>query len=145
MKKNVASKILAGALASTMVLSMAACGNTKTQDIHAKSEGVMTHAEYVAAELDTDGEGSLGRLTRRQRLGAVYRCGGGHAVGAQEWCGIYVVGGLRPAQGCGHRCRAQLGAQMRSPLTPIGLQRLLRLPPLLKGQRLPHRSRPQPH
>ena len=31
MKKNVASKILAGALASTMVLSMAACGGDEAQ------------------------------------------------------------------------------------------------------------------
>lgn len=47
-------KILALALAFTMVLSMAACSTTKKDDPSAKSEGVMTYKEYVAAELDSE-------------------------------------------------------------------------------------------
>jgi len=47
-------KILAMVLALTMAVSMAACGNGKSQDIHAKSEGVMTYEEYAAAALDTE-------------------------------------------------------------------------------------------
>ena len=39
------------ALALVMMLgAMVACGN----DIHAKSEGVMTHAEYIAAEMNSE-------------------------------------------------------------------------------------------
>jgi len=50
-------KFLALALALVFVFSFAACGGTddaanNTPD--EKSEGVMTHAEYVAAELDTE-------------------------------------------------------------------------------------------
>lgn len=39
-------------LASLMVLSLVACG--AKEDINAKSEGVMTYAEYAAAALDSD-------------------------------------------------------------------------------------------
>lgn len=44
-------KILALVLALTFVFAFAACG-AKTEDPSAKSEGVMTYAEYVAAEVD---------------------------------------------------------------------------------------------
>lgn len=43
-------KFFALSVALTLVLSLAACGN----DTSAKSEGVMTYAEYVAADLDTE-------------------------------------------------------------------------------------------
>ena len=43
-------KLLAAALVLSMALAMVACGNKA--DV--KSEGVMTHAEYVAAELDSE-------------------------------------------------------------------------------------------
>ena len=43
-------KIIALALALMMVLCMTACA----KDIHAKSEGTMTYAEYAAAALDTE-------------------------------------------------------------------------------------------
>ncbi len=46
-------KILAIALALTMVLSMAACNGDKF-DPSAKSEGVMTYAEYAAAAMDSE-------------------------------------------------------------------------------------------
>ncbi|MBQ9142936.1 MAG: hypothetical protein IJX63_14280 [Lachnospiraceae bacterium] len=44
-------KLLALMLSGALVLSMAGCGN-KANDEDVKSEGVMTHAEYVAAEMD---------------------------------------------------------------------------------------------
>ena len=44
-------KILAIVLAALMLLACVACGAEK-KDINAKSEGVMTYAEYDAAELD---------------------------------------------------------------------------------------------
>lgn len=40
-------------LAVLMVVGLAACGGTK-EDINAKSEGVMTHAEYTAAALESE-------------------------------------------------------------------------------------------
>ncbi len=43
-------KIIVLALALVMVLGLASCGN----DIHKKSEGVMTYAEYAAAELESE-------------------------------------------------------------------------------------------
>lgn len=43
-------RILALALVCIMTLGFAAC----SEDIHAKSEGVMTYEEYAAAELDTE-------------------------------------------------------------------------------------------
>lgn len=47
-------KFLALSLALTLVLSLAACGNDGAKDTDAKSEGVMTYAEYAAADLDTE-------------------------------------------------------------------------------------------
>lgn len=48
-------KVLAMVMACAMALSMVACGaSQETTDIHAKSEGVMTYAEYAAADLDTE-------------------------------------------------------------------------------------------
>ena len=48
-------KIFALMLAMMMVFSLAACGNKEAaDDINAKSEGVMTYAEYEAAALDTE-------------------------------------------------------------------------------------------
>lgn len=48
-------KILAIALAVMMVLSMAACSKKEEKfDASAKSEGVMTYAQYEAAALDTE-------------------------------------------------------------------------------------------
>jgi len=48
-------KILALLLSLTMVVCIfAACGKDETNDINAKSEGVMTYAEYDAAALDTE-------------------------------------------------------------------------------------------
>ena len=47
-------KIFALLLVLAMVFALAACGGSKTADINAKSEGVMTYAEYAAAELDTE-------------------------------------------------------------------------------------------
>lgn len=44
-------KIVAMILGITMVVSLTGCGST---DIHKKSEGVMTFAEYQAAELDSE-------------------------------------------------------------------------------------------
>ena len=43
-------KFLALLLAVVMVLSLAACGKASGKDIFAKGEGVMTHAEFLAAE-----------------------------------------------------------------------------------------------
>lgn len=43
-------KYLALLLAVMVVLSLAACGKAAEKDIFAKSEGVLTHAEYLAAE-----------------------------------------------------------------------------------------------
>ena len=42
-------KVLLFVLAAMMVLSCVACGTEPKEDINAKSEGVMTHAEYIAA------------------------------------------------------------------------------------------------
>ena len=45
-------KFIALLMAVMMVLALGACGNEKAgDDINAKSEGVMTYAEYAAAEL----------------------------------------------------------------------------------------------
>ena len=46
-------KFIALLLALTMVLCLAACGKKAETDIFAKGEGVMTAADYQAAELDT--------------------------------------------------------------------------------------------
>lgn len=46
-------KFLALSLALTLVLALAGCGGDSAGDSDAKSEGVMTYAEYVAADLDT--------------------------------------------------------------------------------------------
>ena len=47
-------RILLVVLAALMVLSCFACGKKdETVDINAKSEGVMTYAEYEAAALDS--------------------------------------------------------------------------------------------
>ena len=43
-------KFIALLLAVMMVFALAACGKTAEKDIFAKSEGVMTHEEYIAAE-----------------------------------------------------------------------------------------------
>ena len=40
-------------MALTLVLSLAGCGNSASNDTDAKSEGVMTYAEYVAADLES--------------------------------------------------------------------------------------------
>jgi len=46
-------KFLAMILALVMVFALVACGTgAKKDDINTKSEGVMTHAEYMAADLD---------------------------------------------------------------------------------------------
>ena len=46
-------KLSALCLALTLVLSLAGCGNSASNDTDAKSEGVMTYAEYVAADLES--------------------------------------------------------------------------------------------
>ena len=46
-------KFSALCLALTLVLSLAGCGNSASNDTDAKSEGVMTYAEYVAADLES--------------------------------------------------------------------------------------------
>lgn len=43
-------KVFALVLALAMILALVACGNEPKEDINKKSDGVMTHAEYVAAE-----------------------------------------------------------------------------------------------
>mgnify|MGYP002623521576 CR=1 FL=1 len=50
MKKRALSVMLA----SVMALSLAACGSGSAKDVNAKSEGVMTYAEYVAAPVDSE-------------------------------------------------------------------------------------------
>lgn len=45
-------KCIIATLALTLVLALTGCGNDAAQD--KKSEGVMTYAEYVAADLDTE-------------------------------------------------------------------------------------------
>ena len=49
-------KFLSVLLLCAMALTMVACGSEKetANDADVKSEGVMTHKEYIAAELDTD-------------------------------------------------------------------------------------------
>ena len=46
-------KLFALCLALTLVFSLAGCGSNAASDTDAKSEGVMTYAEYAAAELDS--------------------------------------------------------------------------------------------
>lgn len=46
-------KILALSLALTLVMALAGCGDSSANDADTKSEGVMTYAEYIAAELDS--------------------------------------------------------------------------------------------
>ena len=46
-------KLLSLLLAGVMAFSMAACSDSKSADIHAKSEGVMSYEEYSAAALDS--------------------------------------------------------------------------------------------
>ncbi len=41
-------------LALTLIVSMIGCGSSKKDDADVKSEGVMTHAEYIAAALETE-------------------------------------------------------------------------------------------
>lgn len=49
MKKTIAlSMVLA------LTLALTACGQSKSTDVNAKSEGVMTYEEYAAAELDSE-------------------------------------------------------------------------------------------
>ena len=47
-------KIIALLMAGVMAFSMAACSNSATKDVHAKSEGTMTYAQYDAAALDSE-------------------------------------------------------------------------------------------
>ncbi len=47
-------KIVALMLALVMVFALVACGTESKKDIHAKGEGVMTYAEYVAAAMDSE-------------------------------------------------------------------------------------------
>ncbi|MBE6968325.1 MAG: hypothetical protein E7444_07810 [Ruminococcaceae bacterium] len=47
-------KIIAIMLVLTVVLAFAACGKTEAKDEFAKSEGVMTYAEYEAAAIDDE-------------------------------------------------------------------------------------------
>ncbi len=47
-------KLISLLLAGVMAFSMAACSDSKSADIHAKSEGVMTYEEYAAAALDSE-------------------------------------------------------------------------------------------
>ena len=47
-------KILALALAMLMAFAMVACAGNTDSDVNKKSEGVMTYAEYDAADLDTE-------------------------------------------------------------------------------------------
>ena len=47
-------KLLSLLLAGVMAFSMAACSDSKSTDIHAKSEGVMSYEEYSAAALDSE-------------------------------------------------------------------------------------------
>ena len=48
-------KFIALLMAVMMVLALGACGNEKAgDDINAKSEGVMTYAEYDAAAMDAE-------------------------------------------------------------------------------------------
>ena len=47
-------KLLSLLLAGVMAFSMAACSDSKSADIHAKSEGVMSYEEYSAAALDSE-------------------------------------------------------------------------------------------
>uniref|UniRef100_UPI0040561A47 hypothetical protein n=1 Tax=Acetatifactor sp. TaxID=1872090 RepID=UPI0040561A47 len=46
-------KLLVLMLTLSLTMAMIGCGNAASDDADVKSEGVMTHAEYVAAELDT--------------------------------------------------------------------------------------------
>ena len=47
-------KIITLLMAGVMAFSMAACSNSATKDVHAKSEGTMTYAQYDAAALDSE-------------------------------------------------------------------------------------------
>ncbi len=57
-KEKIMKKFLALALALVMVLTLAACSNPSSgepaADADAKSEGVMTYAEYIAADMDAE-------------------------------------------------------------------------------------------
>ena len=46
-------KLTALLLALTMIFALAACNDSSNDDPAVKSEGVMTHEEYIAADLDT--------------------------------------------------------------------------------------------
>lgn len=47
-------KLIAMLLALSMAFALTACGGSSSGDVDAKSEGVMTYAEYDAAALDTE-------------------------------------------------------------------------------------------
>jgi hypothetical protein len=47
-------KYLAVMMIAAMTMSLAGCGSSSSTDTSAKSEGVMTYAEYMAADVDTE-------------------------------------------------------------------------------------------
>jgi hypothetical protein len=47
-------KYLAVMMIAAMTMSLAGCGSSSSADTSAKSEGVMTYAEYMAADVDTE-------------------------------------------------------------------------------------------
>ena len=52
--KKVLSIMLALVMVLACVCMLFGCSKEEEKDIHAKSEGVMTYAEYIAADLDTE-------------------------------------------------------------------------------------------
>lgn len=51
-EKKIMKKLFALVLSFSLVLSLAGCAGGSNADVNKKSEGVMTYAEYMAAELD---------------------------------------------------------------------------------------------
>ena len=82
----------------------------------------------------------LPRLARRQGLGGVHRPRHRRALGPSRGDRLPPLGPLRAAEGGDRRHDPPPRAHGRAPVAVLGEQRLLRLPPLLPGQR-PARGR----
>lgn len=59
-------------------------------------------------------------------LGGVYRCGHTHPGRGARALSIHSLGSLRTKEGCLHRSEQAPGTHFGTPLSPIGLQRVLR-------------------
>ncbi|CAN8015380.1 unnamed protein product [Ixodes persulcatus] len=108
-------------------------------------KGVAVPHRGAAAECVPYGACPCGQLPQGPRLGEADGHGGGLPEQAPIQPRFPAVGCLRPEEGRHHRQEAAPGPAVRSSVSPVGIEGLFRLPPLLQGQRLPGTAQSTPH